>query len=295
MKPFLLSISVAVCLSGCSIKPIELPQESFAYDKKSSAALHYSNAMGLYGPVDLPAGEAEKLLKERQESMIEAGVDSALVGYAVSFAFAAALGLPTSLANDLAMDTAESQFIMGAGTAEQPLPMHHDQVAFYLPYEYAKDKEAARIFAFNYFKNTMQSMEMELKEIDGELEYGVGHEFTHPLCEELKTQCRYIIRIKEPVVAYAPEAMGGYKSWVWSVASRNAPYIGVYQVANWSDLATFNMSKIKNDELRVQDVFLKPLNNQYPDWAVVYRAATYNEAPKVVVGGDILYFEHPNP
>ena len=226
--------------------------------------------------------------------MLESGAGAALTGYAISFAFAKALGFPTSLANDLASDTAEDQFIMGAGTTKQPIPEYYNQTAFYLPYELAGDKYSAREYAFNYFKTVMTSIGMTLEEVDAELEYGVGHEFSHPMCDELKTGCRYMIRINEPVVAYAPKVMGGYKAWVWSIASRNAPSVGIYTVANWSDIGTFSMDKITKDKLKIQDTFLKPLDEMFPKWAVKYKAATYNEPPKVEVEGVNYMFELPS-
>ena len=88
--------------------------------------------------------------------------------------------------------------------------------------------------------------------------------------------------------------MGGYKAWVWSIASRNAPSVGIYTVANWSDIGTFSMNKITKDKLKVQDTFLKPLDRMYPEWAVKYKAATYNEPPKVVVDGVSYLFELPS-
>ncbi|MGB5446392.1 MAG: hypothetical protein WBM99_12910 [Psychromonas sp.] len=299
MKSFILSLSIAACISGCSsLKPVELPQKPFGFDAKKSTALNYFNAMGLHGAIDLPKGKAETLLKERQKSVIESGLESSLKGYVLSFAFATALGLPPTVANDLAKDTAEDQFILGAGTAKNQTQTGgmYDSITLYLPYEKAKDKESARLYVFNHFVSILQSMDMKLEDINSELKYGLGKQFTHPLCEELDTECRYQISLKDPVLAYAPELMGGYKAWVWSTASQNSLFIRISQTATWSDLATFNMSKIKDNELKVQDAFFKPLVHNYPDWSVVYREATYNEAPKIIVGGDETFrFETPQP
>lgn len=284
-----------VWLSGCvSLKPVELPQYPYPYDSSKSMALNYANATGIYA-MDLSKGEAEELLKERQKSVIESGLSASLSGYVLSFAFASALGLPPTVANGLAKDSAKDHFILGTGTANssKPLNASFDGVNIYLPYEKAPNKESARVYVFNYFMSLLQSTGMKLEGVEGELKYGVGHEFTHPLCEELDTSCRYQFRIKMPVLAYAPKIMGGYKAWVWSAASNNIASFGIYQVSTWGDLVKFNMSKIKDNELKVQDRFFKPLVKQYPDWSIVFRSATYNDAPQIIVGNKIYRFERP--
>ena len=281
-------------LIGCAIKPVELPQEPYKYDQTQSIALHYAQAMGLNGAVDLPKGRTEELLKQREQAMLEAGLSSSLTGYLVSFAFAKSLGLPTSLSHELATDTAEDQFIMGTGSTKKKTAIDYDNLALYLPYELAKSKEDARQYVFNHFINTLQSMGMVLEEIDSEYEYGTGHPFTHPLCTKLETECRYQIRVREPVIAYAPEKLGGYKAWVWSTASRNGSIVGVYNVATWGQLGSFDMDIMKSNKLAIQDTFDKPLVENYPDWAVQYVTATYNEAPFVRAQGQKYKFEKPD-
>lgn len=283
-----------MALLGCTVKPIELPQEPYPLDQNHSYALHLSHAMGLSNAVDLPKGDAQKLLKERNESMMEAGLSSSLSGYLVSFALAKSLGLPLTTAHDLAADSVESNFIMGTGTSEKHKITDYENFAIYLPYELAKNKEAARTYVFNYFMNVMKNNHMELRETDSELEYGTGHEFSHPLCQKLDTLCRYQIRIREPVIAYAPELLGGYKAWVWSPKSRNAPIIGTYTVATWGQLGSLDMTTVKNNQMSIQDTFEKPLVKNYPDWLVKFVPATYDKPPFVISQSKMLQFELPN-
>ncbi|EOV1094778.1 hypothetical protein ACOLXF_004508 [Vibrio fluvialis] len=280
-------------LLGCSVKPVELPQEPYPLDHNHSQAFHLSHAMGLSNSVYLPKGEAEKLLKERKESMMEAGLSSSLSGYLVSFALAKSLGLPLTTAHDLASDSVESNFIMGAGSAKKKVITDYENFAIYLPYELAKDKEDARSYVFNYFVNVMKNNDMVLKETDSEFEYGTGHEFSHPLCQQLETLCRYQIRIEEPVIAYAPELLGGYKAWVWSPKSRNAPIINTYTVATWGQLGTFDMDAIKYNQISIQDTFEKPLVKSYPDWLVRFEPATYAKPPFIINGITEYQFELP--
>ncbi|HIF9288728.1 TPA: hypothetical protein ACX6R4_000567 [Photobacterium damselae] len=281
-------------LIGCAIKPVELPQKPYKYDQTHSIALHYAQAMGLDGAVDLPKGRTEELLKQREQAMLEKGLSSSLTGYLVSFAFAKSLGLSTSLSHDLAKDTAEDQFIMGAGNTKKKKDIDYNNLALYLPYGLAKSKEGARQYVFNYFINTLQHMGMTLEEIDAEYEYGTGEPFTHPLCTKLETECRYLIKVPEPVIAYAPEKLGGYKAWVWSPASRNGSFIRVYNIATWGQLGSLDMDTIKSNELAIQDTFDKPLVEHYPNWAVQYVTATYNEAPYIRVQGQKYKFEKPD-
>lgn len=292
MKLLLSSIFVAT-LSGCAIEPVQLPQVPFAYDQSQSVALHYATAMGITEIVDLPEGKAEQLLKERHESMLEAGVNASLSGYVLSFAFATALGLPSSVSHDLAADTVESQFIMGAGTSESRLARDQDILAFYLPYELADSPEVARRYVFNYFINVMQDMGLKLEDVESEYEYGLGKPFSHSVCTELDTKCRYRVRVGEPVLAYAPEQQGGYRAWVWSLPSRNLPDVSIYNLGGWGNLLSFDMDKIAANEIAIQDSFDKPLKNSYPAWAVEYRTATYNEAPFVRVNGTNYPFVIP--
>lgn len=287
---------MAICsmiLSGCAIKPVELPQEPYSLDKNHSQAFHLSHAMGLVNAIDLPKGDAQRLLQERNESMIEAGLSSSLSGYLVSFALAKSLGLPLTTAHDVASDSAGSSFIMGAGTTEKKVITDLENFAIYLPYEFAKDKEGARSFVFNYFANVMKNNDMDLKEIDSEFEYGTGHEFSHPLCKKIDTECRYKIDVGEPVIAYAPELLGGYKAWVWSPKSRNAPIISTYTVATWGQLGSFDMVTVKNNQISIQDTFDKPLVKSYPDWLVKFVPATYDKPPFVISKGTEYQFELP--
>ncbi len=289
--PFIAAVSFT--LFGCAVKPVELPQEPYSLDPAHSYAFHLSHAMGLSSAVDLPKGEAEKRLKERKESMMEAGLSSSLSGYLVSFTLAKSLGLPLTTAHDLASDSAESSFIMGAGTAEKETITDYENFAIYLPYEFAQNQEDARAYVFNYFVHVMKNNEMALKETDSEFEYGTGHEFSHPLCQKLDTQCRYQIRIEEPVIAYAPEGLGGYKSWVWSPKSRNAPIVRTYTVATWGQLGTFDMITVKNNQMAIQDTFEKPLMKHYPEWLVKFVPATYDKPPFVIWHGREYQFERP--
>lgn len=291
-KKLILSLLVG-SLSGCAVKPTPLPQRPYTYNPEHSIAQHYANALGLRDVYDLPKGEAERLLKQREEAMIEAGLNSSLTGYVVSFAFAKSLGLPTSMSHDLATDTAQDHFILGAGSTKKKTARDYDNLAFYLPYELAANPEDARKYVFDHFINLMESMGLELEDVESEFKYGVGQPFTHSTCTKLDTQCRYRIRVKEPIAAYAPEMLGGYKAWVWSNASTNSPSIAIYDVANFSDLATFNLSQITSNEKAIQASFNLPLSNAFPDWSVQYKTATYNHAPYVLVKGQEYKFEKP--
>ncbi len=293
MKNTLILAVPALVLAGCAVKPVELPQFPYTYDSTKSAAYHYATAMGVADVIDLPEGKAEQLLEQRRKTMLEAGVSSGLTGYVVSFALAKSLGLPTPLSNDLALDTAEDHFVLGVGTNEKKTIRDYDNVAFYLPYEEASSQEEARRHTFNQFAQIMRNMDMELLEVEAEYEYGTGHAFKHSLCTKLETECRYQIKIPEPVVAYAPEALGGYKAWVWSPASRNAPYFRTYNLAGWGQLATFDMETITKNQKAMQDAFNKPLFSAYPDWVVEYKTATYNEAPYVRLRGQNYKFVKP--
>lgn len=279
---------------GCTVKPTQLPQHPYTYNPEHSIAQNYAQAMGINDTFDLPKGEAEKLLKRRETAMIEAGLNSSLAGYVVSFALAKSLGLPTSISHDLATDSAQTSFVLGAGSTEKKTARDYDNLAFYLPYELADSSEEARKYVFNHFIALMQNMGLELEDIDSEYNYGVGQPFTHPTCERVDTQCRYLIRVKEPVIAYAPEILGGYKAWVWSIASRNSPSVSIYDVANFSDLATFNLSRITENEKAIQASFNLPLKDKFPDWAVQYKTATYNQPPYVLVEGKAYKFEVPD-
>jgi hypothetical protein len=283
----------AFILAGCAVKPIELPQQPYKYDATKSVAYHYATAMGVTNVVDLPEGKAEQLLEQRRKTMLEAGVSSSLTGYAVSFVLAKSLGLSSSIANDLALDSAEDNFVLGAGTNAKKTIRDYDNLAFYLPYEAASLPEDARRHVFEQFVQVMQNMDMDLLEIESEYEYGTGHAFKHPLCTKLDTECRYIIRIPQPVVAYAPEKLGGYKAWVWSPASRNAPGYRIYNVAAWGELATFDMETIVKNQQAIQDAFDKPIVAAYPDWVVEYKKATFNEAPYVRTRGVNYQFIEP--
>jgi len=293
VKKLLLSTTLTTILVGCAIKPVELPQEPFAYDHAHSIAQHYAKAMGINNVTDLPKGKAEQLLKERHETMLEAGLSSGLTGYMVSFAFAKALGLPTSLSHDLASDTAEDQFILGAGSADKKTIRDYDNLAIYLPYELADTPESARRYVFDYFVGVLQDMGLKLEDIESEYEYGTGHPFTHVTCTKLDTECRYRIKVRTPVAAYAPEQMGGYKAWVWTSASKNPSYADIYNIGGWGNLLTFDMKAIADNEKAVQASFSKPMIDAMPDWAVEYKTATYNEAPFIRVKGQTFKFEKP--
>jgi len=54
------------------------------------------------------------------------------------------------------------------------------------------------------------------------------------------------------------------------------------------------MDVIKSNQLSIQDTFDKPLVENYPDWAVKFVAATYNEAPFVRAQGQKYNFEKPD-
>lgn len=282
-------------LAGCAgIQPVELPQDPYPYDKSASIAKHYSNAMGLMGVVDLPAGEAEKMLQVRKKTAIENGITSSLTGYVISFGLAKSLGLPTSAANDLAGDHVDSDFIMGASSGEKSTKaIHVNNTAVYLPFEFTSDKSAAKKYVFDYYVELLNSMELELKELDLEYEYGTGHEFSHPLCVELEIDCRYRISIREPVLAYAPELLGGYKAWVWSPASANWFNIEVYHLENWGSILSIDTNTWAENEKRIQDTFQKPLTTGAPEWVVQYKAPTYTEAPKIIVKGNEYKFIQP--
>lgn len=288
---FIATSNLALC--GCAVKPIELPQEPYPLDKSHSEAFHLSHAMGLSNSIDLPKGEAQKLLKDRKESMIEAGLNSSLSGYLVSFTLAKSLGLPLTTAHDLASDSVENNFILGAGTADKKSITDYENFAIYLPYELASNNEAARAYVFKHFVNTLKNSGLDVKETDSEFEYGTGHEFSHPLCQQLDTLCRYQIRIEEPVVAYAPELLGGYKARVWSPKSRNAPIIRTYTVATWGQLGTFDMATVKNNQISIQDTFEKPFIKNYPDWLVKFVPATYDRPPFVMWHGSEYQFDLP--
>ena len=288
---FIATSNLALC--GCAVKPIELPQEPYPLDKSHSKAFHLSHAMGLGTSIDLPKGDAQKLLKERKESMIKAGLNSSLSGYLVSFTLAKSLGLPLTTAHGLASDSVENNFIMGAGTADKKSITDYENFAIYLPYELASNNETAKAYVFKHFANTLKNGGLDLKELDSEFEYGTGHEFSHPLCQQLDTLCRYQIRVEEPVVAYAPELLGGYKAWVWSPKSRNAPIIRTYTIATWGQLLTFDMTTVKNNQISIQDTFEKPLIQSYPKWLVKFVPATYDKPPFVIWNSTSLQFELP--
>lgn len=283
----------ALVLAGCAVKPIELPQQPYKYDATKSFAYHYATAMGVINVVDLPEGKAEKLLEQRRKTMLEAGVSSSLTGYAVSFLLAKSLGLSSSIANNLALDSAEDNFVLGAGTNEEKTIRDYDNLAFYLPYDEASLPDDARRYVFDRLTQIMQNMGMNLLEIESEYEYGTGHAFNHSLCTELDTECRYQIRIPQPVIAYAPEKLGGYKAWVWSPASRNAPFYSIYNVAGWGEIATFDMDTIVKNQKAMQDTFDKQIVSAYPDWVVEYKKAAFNEAPYVRVRGVSYKFIEP--
>ena len=276
-----------LCLTGCAVKPIPLPQYPYPYNKQHSMAYHYANAMGINNVIDLPKGEAEKLLKQHEKTMIEAG----LSGYVVSFALASLLGFPISASHDLATDKMGEQFILGTSGKKKTL-RDFDNMAIYLPYDLANTPETARHYVFDFFTNAMKSIGLELQEVDTELEYGMGSPFDHPLCHKLNTNCQYQIYVKQPVIGYAPEKMGGYKAWIWSPASRNTPGISLYNVAKFSQIISFDVKTIKNNQKAIQNSFIKPLLKQYPKWAITYKTATFNKAPFILFNKKEYLFEY---
>lgn len=294
LSPTLLSMAVIGLLGCAGIQPVELPQAPYSYDKSVSAAKHYSNAMGLTEVVDLPEGEADKMLQVRKKTALENGVTSSLTGYVISFGLAKSLGFPTSSAKDLAGDHVDNDFIMGASSGEKyTKAIHVDNTAVYLPFELASDKESARKYVFDYYVDLLNSMGLNLKELELEYEYGTGHEFIHPLCIELNVSCRYKIRVREPVIAYAPELLGGYKAWVWSPASANWFNIEAYHIESWGSILSIDTNAWAENEKRIQDTFQKPLTAGAPEWLVQYKAPTYTEAPKVIVKGNEYKFIQP--
>ncbi|EHA1126411.1 TPA: hypothetical protein I7117_15025 [Vibrio vulnificus] len=248
----------------------------------------YAKAMGTY---DLPKGEAEKQLERREIAMIEAGLNSSLEGYVAAFAFAKSLGLRTSISHTLVTDSAQSSFVLRAGSTETKTARDYVNLTFYLPYELEGSSEDARKYVLNHFINLLLDMGLELEDVDSEYNYGVRQPFTHPTCTKVDTQCRYLIRVREPVIAYAPEMLWGYKAWVWSNVSRNSPPMSIYDVVNFSDLATFNLCRITENEKEIQDSFNLPFQDKIPDWAVQYKTVTYNQLPHIFVEEKAYKFE----
>lgn len=284
---------IALLLSACASKPVELPQAPFKYNKEDSTALHFAKAMGI-NAIDLPKGKAEALLKEREETLIERGLSASLSSYVVSFGFAKALGLPTSFAKSTAKNIAEDSFILGAMDKKEKTARDYNQMAVYLPFEMANSKESAKQFVFDYYVNVFTNMGMKLEDLESEFKYGFGNPFQHPVCETAEAQCRYKIMVKEPVIGYAPEKLGGYKAWVWSIPSRNSGYVMTYNIGTFKQIASLDMDTIKKNELLIQDTFQKPLLENHPDWIVLYFAPTYSQAPYIMSKGVKYKFEKPN-
>lgn len=280
-------------LSACASKPIELPQEPYKYNKQDSTALHFAKAMGI-NAIDLPKGKAEELLNEREASMLERGLSSALSSYVISFGFAKALGLPTSFAKDTAKNIAENSFVLGVLDKKEKTARDYNQMAFYLPFEQANSPEAARQFVFDYYVNVFNEMGLTLEDLEAEFKYGFGKPFQHPTCEAINTQCRYRISVKAPTPGYAPEKLGGYKAWVWSIPSHNSGYVTTYNVDKLKQIATLDTETIKANEMTIQDTFQKPFLDKQPDWAVLYFAPTYVQAPYIQSKGVKYKFETPS-